>query len=224
MSVHKITGLKVQKKNNQRVNVYLDGEFAFGLRRIVAAWLNTGQEINDEKIEQLKIEDTIEEAYQVALRQLEHRPRSEAEIRKKLQEKNLPDDVQESVLHRLKRAKLINDNLFAQAWVENRNEFRPRGSRALAFELRQKGLEAQTIDETLENIDDETLAFKAARKYSLRLYKLEWPDFRQKLTSFLARRGFDYEISKRVVLQIWSEQQEMDKGENSIEYINEEIE
>ena len=50
----KITGLKLQKRNNDRVNVYLDGEFAFGLSRIVAAWLRTGQELSDEKIAELK--------------------------------------------------------------------------------------------------------------------------------------------------------------------------
>ncbi len=126
-TARKITGLKVQKKNTQRVNVYLDGEFAFGLRRIVAAWLSIGQELSDEKIAQLKADDAREEAYQRALRALDTRPRSAAEIRKKLLEHDIPEDLAEGVIERLKENRLLNDEQFAQAWIENRSEFRPRG-------------------------------------------------------------------------------------------------
>ena len=55
-----ITDLKAQKRNHQRVNVYLDGEYAFGLSRIVAAWLHVGQELSPEKIKELKLEDELE--------------------------------------------------------------------------------------------------------------------------------------------------------------------
>ena len=65
---HTITALTLQKRNRERVNVYLDGEYAFGLARIVAAWLVVGQELSDEKITQLRIEDEREVAYQRALR------------------------------------------------------------------------------------------------------------------------------------------------------------
>ncbi len=65
---YEITALKLQKRNRQRVNVYLDGEFAFGLARIVAAWLAVGQEIDDQKIAQLQQEDAREVAYQRALK------------------------------------------------------------------------------------------------------------------------------------------------------------
>ena len=51
---HRITAIQAQKRNPQRVSVFLDGEFAFGLSRIVAAWLAVGQEISDEKIALLK--------------------------------------------------------------------------------------------------------------------------------------------------------------------------
>ena len=47
----KITALKAQKRNPNRINVYLDGIFAFGLARVVAAWLQVGQTLSDEKIE-----------------------------------------------------------------------------------------------------------------------------------------------------------------------------
>ncbi|HOG79782.1 MAG TPA: hypothetical protein PK454_08510, partial [Anaerolineaceae bacterium] len=63
----KITALKVQKRNPNRVNVYLDGDFAFGLARVVAAWLQIGQILTPEKITSLQAQDTHEVAYQKAL-------------------------------------------------------------------------------------------------------------------------------------------------------------
>ena len=76
----KITGLKVQKRNSNRVNVYLDGEFAFGLSRITAAWLEIGVELDQDQIQKLQSEDDAEVAYQKALNFLSYRPRSEREL------------------------------------------------------------------------------------------------------------------------------------------------
>src|SRR5574340_1235861 len=121
-----ITALKVQKRNPNRVNVYLDGEFAFGLARIVAAWLRVGMMLSDEKIEALQIQDAGEAAYQQALRFISYRPRSEMEIRKKLVEKGTDEKVIEVVSTRLKNAELMGDEQFARTWVENRSTFRPR--------------------------------------------------------------------------------------------------
>ena len=63
----RITALKLQKRNHTRVNVYLDGEYAFGLARIVAAWLTVGTELSDEKIAMLQAEDQREMTYQPRL-------------------------------------------------------------------------------------------------------------------------------------------------------------
>ena len=81
---HKITALKRQKRNPNRVNIYLDGKFAFGLSRIVAGWLEVGQELDDEKISSLQVEDELEVAYQRALKFISHRIRTENEIRRNL--------------------------------------------------------------------------------------------------------------------------------------------
>jgi regulatory protein len=219
MAVHKITGIQVQQKNNQRVNIFLDGHYAFGLRRIVAAWLVVGQEITDEKIAELRYEDTIEEAFQTAMRQLEHRPRSETEIQKKLLEKEYPDEVRNHVVLRLKQTGLLNDRQFSKTWIENRNEFRPRSKKALAYELRLKGLDSELIDEALECVNDELLAYEAASRYSRRLSQLQWPEFRLKLINFLSRKGFDYETSKNVVSQVWSDRQNSNLDEAPIEKV-----
>ena len=81
----KITAISVQKKTPNRVNIYLDGEFAFGVARITAAWLKTGDELSDERIAKLLADDARERAYQQAMLFLSYRD-----------------------------ARLVNDNEFAQ--------------------------------------------------------------------------------------------------------------
>jgi regulatory protein len=202
----KITAIEVQKKNPNRVNIHLDEEFAFGLSRIVAAWLSVGQVLSDEKIAALKTEDAREVAYQKAMRFLGYRARSVQEVRDNLEKHEIPEAVIEEVLKRLQETNLLNDQEFAQAWVENRNTFRPRSRRALAMELRHKGLDDEVVQEVLDkNIDENALALEAARKYLRKVQKLEWPDFRQKLGNFLGRRGFSYGVVAPVLRQVWDE-------------------
>ena len=201
----KITALTVQKKNPNRVNVHLDGEFAFGLARIVAAWLSVGQELSEEKIEQLQAEDARERAFQQAMLFLSYRARSEAEIRQNLRKHEIPEPVIEQTLDRLRQDGFANDHQFAQAWVENRSTFRPRSRRMMAMELRQKGLSAEAVSSAVEGVDDESLAYEAAQKRMARYKGLEWNDFRKKLSDFLARRGFSYSVIAPVVTRIWNE-------------------
>jgi regulatory protein len=201
----KITALVAQKRNPNRVNIYLDGEYAFSLARIVAAWLRVGQELDEEKIKRLQAEDAHERAIQQALLFLSYRSRSESEIRQNLRKHEIPEDVIDQTLQRLRQDGLASDDQFAQAWVENRSTFRPRSRRMMAMELRQKGLADEAVSSALEDVDDEALAYEAAQKRAPRLKDLEWVDFRKKLSEFLARRGFSYSVITSVVTRIWNE-------------------
>src|SRR5512147_1679196 len=201
----KITAIEVQKRSPNRVNIHLDGEFAFGLARIVAAWLRAGQELSDEKIEQLQADDARERAFQQAMLFLSYRARSESEIRQNLRKHEIPEPVIEQTLERLKQDGLANDHQFARAWVENRSTFRPRSRRMMAMELRQKGLNEEAVSSAVETVDDEALAYEAAQKRAPRFKGLEWNEFRKKLSDFLARRGFSYSVIAPVVTRIWNE-------------------
>ena len=201
----KITALTAQKRNPNRVNIYIDWEYAFSLARIVAAWLKTGQELDDEKINRLQSEDARERAVQQALLFLSYRSRSESEIRQNLRKHEIPDEIIEQTLQRLRQEGLANDDQFAQAWVENRSTFRPRSRRMMAMELRQKGVTDESVSTALEAVDDEELAYGAAQKRVNRLKDLEWIDFRKKLSEFLARRGFSYSVIAPIVTRIWNE-------------------
>lgn len=205
MMEHRITALTLQKRNHQRVNVYLDGEFAFGLARIVAAWLQVGQVISDEKIAQLRVEDERETAFQSALRLIQLRPRSENEIRQRLLQHKEKDDVIEYVIERLKQSGLLNDNAFAKGWIENRAELRPRSRRALAYELSQRGVERSVIETNLAEIDDDEMAYRAAQKKARKLKDVDWNDFRSKLYRYLAQRGFNYAASQQAISRVWQE-------------------
>jgi regulatory protein len=202
----KVTALKIQKHHPNRVNVYLDNEYSFGLSRITAAWLQVGQELSPTKIARLKAEDEREVAYIQALRYLDYRPRSRAEVRRNLEKHDISTEVINDVFKRLERSGLVNDERFAQDWVQNRSDFRPRSRRALAYELHQRGLNDSAIEKALEGLNEETLAYQAAVKQSRHYESLEMRDFRNKLGSYLARRGFTYEVIKNVVARVWEEQ------------------
>jgi regulatory protein len=206
-----ITALTAQKKNPQRVNVFLDGEFSFGLQRIVAAWLVVGQTLSQEKIAQLKKDDQQEIAYQKALNLLSYRLHSEAEIIKKLQKHDIANEHIENALERLKRSGLLDDAKFTEAWIANRNEMRPRGRRALAYELKQRGVNSETIEAALEDVNEEEMAYQAALKRAPRLKDMDWGDFRLKLTRFLAQRGFNYDVISTVVSRLWEENHQIEK-------------
>lgn len=215
--MRKITAIEAQKRNPNRVNIYINDEFAFGLSRIVAAWLQVGQVLSDEKIAVMQEEDAREVALQKALHFLSYRARSLQEVRKNLEKHEMPEAVIQNTLQRLQDAGLLSDHDFARTWVENRNTFRPRGWRALRMELRQKGLSESVIDATLqETTDEEDLALQAAQKYLRKVHGLDWMEFRKKLGGFLGRRGFPYEVIASVMRQVW-QQEHPSGGKNSLE-------
>lgn len=201
----KITALKYQKKNPDRVSVYLDGRFAFGLPAILAAKLKPGQCLSDAEVDALQAEGGQEQAYNRALNYLSYRPRSRKEIDTYLQKREVPQDQIEDVVSRLERAGLVDDEEFARFWVENRERFRPRGLRALRYELWQKGVSQEIIDRALESVDVEGSAYRSAGKKARQLRSLDRQTFYRKMIAFLSRRGFDYEVAREATDRCWAE-------------------
>ena len=210
-----ITALKAQKKNPNRINVYLDGDYAFGLARIVAAWLKIGQVLSEEDIDRLKQQDTLEVAFQRGLLILSYRPRSIAEVRRKLSEQGFEPAVVDATIQRMKDNGLLGDEQFAHAWVENRVAFRPRGRRLLAVELRQKGVAEEAIQQALsETPDEESLAYQSAVQYARKMVGKDWETFRKRLGAYLMRRGFSYGTIAPILRRVWDETQSSDSSQN----------
>jgi regulatory protein len=206
----KITDITPQKNDPHRLNIYLDGEFGFGVARIIAPWLKVGESISASEITELKKKDEAERAYQRAIHFLSYRDRSADEIRSNLSKHDISEEAIDKVLDRLRHKDLIDDLRFALKWVDNRREFHPRSRRALFSELRRKGVSVGIIENALEEVDDRAMAYRVAQKKIRRLSHLEWEDFRKKLTGYLARRGFSYGVTADIVREVWDELQEQE--------------
>ncbi len=203
-----ITAIKVQKRNKDRVNIYLDGEYAFSLKMIVAASLKRGNCLSDEEIKGLQMRDSFQKAHDRALNFLAYRPRSSAEVSRYLKEKGVPLEISEEVLQRLSRARLLDDVAFARYWVENRETFKPRGRRLLRQELRQKGVDDELIAEALSEVDEEESAYQAALKQASKYTRLDDGLFRQRMHNFLRRRGFTYEVIRETMSRLLHQRSE----------------
>ncbi len=210
-----VTELAIQKRDPDRVSVFLDGEFAWGVPKIVAARLRVGQEISAETLASLRAEALWEEAKDKALHFLEHRPRSSAEIRRYLQSKGYETAIIERVLDRLRDVQLVDDQAFARYWIDQRATFKPRSAFALRAELAQKGLNRDAIDEALTDVDETAQARRAAEQQLTRWQHLSADDRRTRLAAFLQRRGFRYDLIEAVLTELDASEPEAGPDERS---------
>lgn len=198
-----ITALTAQVKNPDRVNVFVDGAFVLGLALPVAAGLRIGQEISQAELEQLDQRDEVHRARERAIRLLARRPYSSDEIARYLRRHNAGDDIIQNVIDDLTEAKLIDDDAFAAYWVEQRETFRPRSRLALRQELSQKGVDREAIAEALSELDEVEAARRVARKQAGRWQGLPEADWRAKMTRYLMRQGYPYDVVSEVVTEAW---------------------
>ena len=200
-----VTALVAQKKNPDRVSVYLDGKFAFGLAAIEAVRLRRGQVLTDADVKRLHAADDVEKAREKALRFLSNRPRSEWEVRQNLLKAGYGDETIDRVLERLRGVGLVDDAAFVRYWIDNRAQFKPKGDVALRQELRRKGVDRDAIDAGLEESEhaEDKAAIQAAVAKADRYRGLPRQEFAQKLGAYLARRGFDYETVREAVQAAW---------------------
>jgi regulatory protein len=201
----RITAIRVQKRNPNRASVFLDDQFAFGLELIEAAKLSRGQYLSDEEIAALQVVDEVGRAYEGALGFLASRPRSRSEVVQRLRKRGFPDPAIDAALERLDQAGLLDDRAFADYWIRNREQFRPRGRYALRQELRQKGIESALIDAALQDLDEAESAYRAAMQRATRWEKLDEGPALKWLSGYLQRRGFGYGIIQEVWARIQAE-------------------
>lgn len=208
----RITSLEPQVNRTQRVNLYVDGAFFLGISAelMLKLGLHLDQELSPALITQIKQEETRQQAIESAITYLSFRPRSLEEVRRHLRKKEIPPEVIEDALAHLQSLDYINDKTFASFWVENREQFNPRGSRALRNELRMKGVEREIVNETVDEEQDGEMALRAGRKKALLLLRspgMDYTKFRNRLGGFLQRRGFSYDAVSQTVRALWVELQ-----------------
>jgi len=207
-----ITALRAQTNDPQRVNLFINGEFALGvsLNTISKEGLYVGKALNDEEYARIARAEGVDKALQAALRFLEARPRSAAEIRERLRRKEFDPTAITAALDRLGELGLVDDAAFARFWVENRQICQPRGAGALRDELRRKGIDRVVADSVLNDdrlVGDEaeqawTLARAALRKYA---GVADRATFMRRMGGYLQRRGFSFDTIRPIMDQLWCE-------------------
>lgn len=197
-----VSAIKPQR-NKKRVNVYLDGKFAFGidLDNLVTFNLKVEQELSDEEVAEIIKKAEFQKTLDKLLRFATLRPRSEKEVEDWFRRKKVHESLHRSLFNRLNRLELVDDTKFAKWWVEQRNVFKPRGKRGLEAELRIKGIRKEIIDEVLDgiSIDEEKIATELLTKKAYKWKALPKREARQKMSQFLARKGFGWQVIEKVL-------------------------
>jgi regulatory protein len=150
------------------------------------------------------LQDCLDSAYYY----LSYRPRSEGEIRQWLRKRGFANEVTEAAITKLREQNLSDDLAFAQFWKDNRLSFRPKSKRLIRRELGDKKVDAEIIAQVTQDIDDEEVAYKLASGRMPVLAHLDYPDFYRRLSSYLAYRGFSYEVIRRTASLIWQEKEQ----------------
>ena len=151
--------------------------------------------------------DDFEKNLNRALRFLSIRQRSEKEIKEYLLKKKVSELTLEKIIEKLKEFKFLNDEEFAKSWVETRNLIKPKPWRIIKYELKQKGISQDIIDnigpdKETEEINDLKAAVKIAQKRLLRYNGFTREEIFQKLGRYLISKGFDWDIAKRSIDEV----------------------
>lgn len=209
-----ITALALQAGDQERVNVFVDGDFAIGVSIYVVQdlRLRKGQILSQQDWDRLVEAERGTQAWNAALRLLEQRARSEREIRDRLRRKEFNDQQIETTLARLRELGLVDDEQFARQWVANRQNFRPRGAQALRQELQSKGVNREIASEIIGEMTDADKERDACREVAQQAFRkyADSPDrqtFLRKFGGFLQRRGFSFETIKPILDELWNERQ-----------------
>jgi regulatory protein len=193
----RVTRIEAQQHNANRYSIFIDGDYALSLSAndLLDTGIHQDQELSDQQIEQLKRQSDEGKAYDKAINYLSFRRRSRNEIEKYLLSKGYEEPAVSSTIERLEQQKLIDDAQFADSWVRDRQNLRPRSRRQLAMELRAKGLDDEVITGRLEELGEEgeleairaVISKKAARLSS------------ERLTQYLLQRGYKYDLVKKAL-------------------------
>jgi regulatory protein len=218
MNDMRITKIESQKKNPRRKNLYADGEFVAGvsLETLVRAGLRAGDEITDDQVKTLVRDEERLSARRVALRFLGHRARAVKEVRDKLRENEFSDADIEDTIETLKQAGLLNDAEFARMFINDALSAKATGRMLLRRRLLLLGVEKEIVESALQRtfkgIDEQHEAMKVARKFLKKSTATRGApgsiQLRQRLSSFLGRRGYTWDVIEPVIKTLMKEQEE----------------
>jgi regulatory protein len=209
-----ITSIQVQRRDNARVNIFIDGKFSFGLHMDIQLdhHLRAGIVLDEAAIAQLLQEDEAKKAITASLNLIAYRSRAAGELRSKLREKGYSPEAIDTAVNRMQELNYLDDEAFAERWVTSRQNTRPRSERMLKRELAQKGIDRETIEQTIEEagVDEFGDALAIAQKKAATMGALEPAVRSRRISGLLARRGYGYDIIRRVIETLKSPEDELE--------------
>ena len=198
-----ITKIEPQK-NDKRVNVYIDDEFAFGLM-VETQYkydLKEGMNVDQYFIEKVLLEEEQLQANNVALNFLTHRKRTKKEIIQKLKDKGFEENTIEKTLDFLKNYGLIDDLDYASSFVKDKISLNKHGPHRIKYDLYRKGISQEIIEEVLKEDNEYPRALELAKKKMSSYRKDDREKIYRKLGGFLQRRGYSYDCISKVLKEL----------------------
>ncbi|GAA0069095.1 recombination regulator RecX [Clostridium sardiniense] len=204
----KITKIEAGKRNKDRANIYIDDEYAFSVNMeiVYKFGLREKEVVDREKLLQISILENLSKCKETALRTVERSYKTEKEIRDKLLLKEFDEETIEKTVEFLKEYGFIDDSKFVRMFVKDR--IKNQGKNKIKYALLQKGINKYLIDEVFEELDrDDEIkrAIELCEKKYLSIIKRESDDFKikNKITRYLLGRGYDYDIAKECIREVY---------------------
>lgn len=205
----KISKIEAQKKNKDRLNIYIDDEFAFGISLDVFVKYNLrkDQEIEDEFIKEILLAEENNKVINLAVRYLSLRQRSIKELRDYLKRKGYEDNLIDNTIDYLEGKNYLNDYEFAQSFIRDKSYLNKYGVNKIRYELMNKGISREIISQTLEFDKDEEYnnALELAHKKMKSYRNQDMNSIYRKLGGFLQRRGYRYDTVTKVLREVLDE-------------------
>lgn len=199
-----ITGIKKQKYNGERYNIYIDSKFSFSAsdEDIVKYSLTEEMKIESEELESLikKCEET--KAYSYALNLLSIKDYTSKDIKTKLKLKQYSDQTIQSVLSRLESYDFVNDEKYVKKYIDYSLNIKKTGKNKILFDLQNKGIKSSDI----KSIEiDEDIQYSNA--YNLALKKIKSINnntrIEDKVFRYLLSKGYDFDLIRKVLRNLF---------------------
>ena len=201
-----ITSIKTQKRKKDRVSIFIDDKFSFGISNDTSYkfGLSVGMEITDEFINEVLMKEEERKVLDSALNYLSYRARSEKEVYTRLTQKEYPQDFILKAIAYCKEYGYINDKEFALSFIRDKTNLNKYGPKKLRYELYRKGVSQNIIDQVL--VPDKDVEYEMALELGLKRldkYKKDNKDaIYRKLGGFLQRKGYSHDIVYKVLREI----------------------
>lgn len=203
-----ITSVERSKKDKKRFVVYIDGQYSFSINEEDYLRLNIYEKsvLTDAELEDIKKNILFRDAKAAAVKYVTFKLRSEGELVRKLKSEGYSDDIVQMVVEDVRSLGYINDKLYAQKYIYDRNKLKPRSSKMLKLELKSRGIPDEIIDEALDGwkVDERDVVEGLIKK---RFGKYDVSDEKtvKRIYAFLCHRGFSADIIREVLERIWNE-------------------